>query len=388
VRPTLARPSAALGALSLAVLAASLGSSSPAADSAATAERPCPGRPGRGLPPARLGAEEPHLVLDENFPDPFVARFAGTYHAYATGIRTGGVQLNVQFVRSADLSEWTAPVEALPSANLPAWVDRGHAQVWAPEVMEIGGRYVLYFNARHHRLTRTETPPEGPRVLQRHCLGAAVSDRPEGPFVGIDEPLVCAELADGAIDASPFRDGDSLYLFYKDDGNCCGRGSAVYAQGLSPDGLAVLGPRHRLIANDDSPEPVDDWEWRVVEAPTMVRRDGRYYLFYSGNFFGNKNYSVGYAVCATPRGPCRDPGDNPILWSHSRSPLIGPGHQTLLEREGATYVFFHGWNSDPDGDERPEVHKRCLYVSRLHWDEAGGGGESRPRIVGGRPASR
>jgi beta-xylosidase len=251
--------------------------------------------------------------------------------------------------------------------------------------MAVAGRYVLYFNARHDVLTRTERPPEGPRVLQRHCLGAAVADRPEGPFVGIDEPLVCAELGDGAIDASPFRDGDNLYLYYKDDGNCCGRGSAIFVQGLSPDGLAAVGPRHQLVASNDSPGPEDDWEWLVVEAPTMVRRGNGYTLFYTGNFFGNKNYSVAYLTCASPRGPCRDPGENPILWSHAETPLVGPGHQSVLEQDGRTYLFFHGWNRDPEARERPEVHKRCLYVSRVDWLPAPGGGE-RPVIAGGEPA--
>ncbi|MDQ4087164.1 MAG: glycoside hydrolase family 43 protein, partial [Pseudomonadota bacterium] len=346
-----------------------------------------PGRSGAGLPVERLGAEAPHLILNENFPDPFVASFDGRYHAYATGNQVGGGQMNVQLVTSANLTQWSAPVEAFPAANLPSWVDRSHPQVWAPEVMPVAGRYVLYFNARHATLTRTETPPEGPRVLQRHCLGAAVAERPEGPFVGIGEPLVCAEFANGVIDASPFRDGDSLYVYYKDDSNCCAPGSAIYAQGLSPDGLAALGPAHRLVANNDSPEEHDDWEWRVVEAPTMVRRGDTYFLFYSGNFFGNKNYSVAYLRCATPRGPCTDPGENPILYSHDASPLVGPGHQALLDIAGRSYVFFHGWNADPDARERPGFHKRCLYVSRVHWERTAGG-EERPRIVGGTPPGR
>ena len=346
----------------------------------------CPGPSARGVPVRSLGATGPQLLLDESFPDPFVARFGKVYHGYATGVERGGVRMNVQAIRSPNLTQWSAPAEALPASGLAAWVDRAYPQVWAPEVMEIAGRYVLYFNARHATLTRTETPPEGPRVLKRHCLGAAVADRAEGPFVGIDEPLVCADMPEGAIDAGVFRDGDSLYLLYKDDGNCCGRGSAIYAQGLSSDGLASVGPRHRLIANNDSPGPEDDWEWLVVEAPTMVKRGGTYWLFYSGNFFGNKNYSVGYLKCASPRGPCRDLKENPVLWSHPGSQLIGPGHQSLLDVGGRSYAFFHGWNRDPDAKEQHGFHKRCLYVSRLVW-ETGPDGE-RPRIVGGTPPRR
>ncbi|HEX8526015.1 glycoside hydrolase family 43 protein [Allosphingosinicella sp.] len=370
--------------LNRALLAAALLGSTAQAQVEATGPRPCPGDRASLVPARSLGAAGPHLILDENFPDPFVARFEGAFHAYATGNQTGGGQMNVQTIRSSDLTRWTAPVEALPAVNLPAWVDQGHPQVWAPEVNRVGGRYVLYFNARHRILTRTETPPDGPRVHQRHCVGAAVADRPDGPFLGVGGPLACEETPNGAIDANVFADGGSLYLYYKDDGNCCGPGSAIYVQGLSADGLAPVGPRHLLVASNDSPQEHDDWEWRVVEAPTMVRRSGAYYLFYSGNFFGNRNYAVAYLRCATPRGPCSDPGENPILWSHPQSPLVGPGHQSVMDRGRRSYVFFHGWNEDPDARERPGVHKRCLYVSRLYWD--GAPGNERPRIAGGEPA--
>jgi beta-xylosidase len=346
------------------------------------APAPCPGERAEGVPLARLGASGPRLILDEDFPDPFVARFGGAYFAFATGV----AGLNVQSRRSADLRRWTAPAEALPAANFPEWIDRSHPQVWAPEAMRVGARYVLYFNARHRTFTRTETPPEGPRVLQRHCLGAAVADRPEGPYRGIDTPLVCAEFASGAIDAHAFQDGPGgpLYLYYKEDSNCCGPGSAIWVQGLSPDGLAALGPPTRLVASNDSPGREDDWEWRVVEAPTMVRRGASYYLFFTGNHFGNRNYAVGYLRCASPRGPCTDPGMNPILWSHAETPLIGPGHETVLEQGGRSWVFFHGWNRDPDRQRAEGPFKRCLYVAQIRWQRGRDGAEA-PVIAGGEP---
>jgi hypothetical protein len=116
----------------------------------------------------------------------------------------------------------------------------------------------------------------------------------------------------------------------------------------------------------------------------MVRRGAAYYLFYSGNFFGNRNYSVGYLRCASPRGPCADPGENPILYSHEASALIGPGHQALLDIDAVSYIFFHAWNADPDGRERAGFHRRCLYVSRVLWERTPDGNE-RPRVIGGRP---
>ena len=158
-----------------------------------------------------LGARGPHLVLDRDFPDPFVLGDPAGFFAYATG--KGG--RNVQMSHSANLASWAAPEEVLPNFKLPAWVDQDRPEVWAPEVMRIGGRYVLYFNARHQTLTRTEFDGEAAVVRKRQCVGVAVSDSPRGEFVGLPDPLVCSEFAAGVIDASPFRDGDMLYLYYK-----------------------------------------------------------------------------------------------------------------------------------------------------------------------------
>jgi beta-xylosidase len=362
--------------LGTAALAASIAVS----QAAATAAPPCPG------PRTDPAAQGPRLVLDANFPDPFVARFGRTYYAYATGAQLGERRRNVQVVRSGDLRSWSAPAEALPDAALPAWADRTDVQVWAPEAMRIGGRTILYFNARHRSLTRSEAGPEGPRVLKRHCLGAAVAARPEGPFHGVARPLVCAGFPEGVIDPSPFRDADGrLYLYFKADGNCCGRPAAIYGVRLRADGLAATGKPVRLFANDESPARYDDWEWHVVEAPTMVRRGGGYFLFYSGNYFGNKNYSVGYRRCAAPLQGCSDPGENPILWSHPGSPLIGPGHQSVLAAPGGDLLFFHAWNRDPDAHEQAGVHRRCLYVSPLRWRPGRGG--LHPVVAGGTPSS-
>ena len=361
-------------------LAASLALAGASSAAQGVYEPPCPGVSGAGVPPARLGASQPHLILDEDFPDPYVARFGGSTFAYATGV----AGMNVQLVRSSGLTGWSKPVEVLPAAGLPRWVDRKQPQVWAPEVYRIAGRYVLYFNARHASLQRTETPPDGPRVHQRQCVGAAIADTPAGPFRGIDAPLVCAEFAEGAIDANVLADGGQLYLYFKQDSNCCSERSAIHVVGLSSDGLATVGPPVQLLANMDSPGKQDDWEWRVVEAPTMVKRDGHYFLFYSGNFFGNKNYAVAYLKCASPRGPCDDPGENPILWSHKETELLGPGHQAVLDLDGRSYVFFHGWNRDPDG-RLTDAHKRCLYVSRVHWRPDPRDRGWMPVIAGGEP---
>ena len=172
---------------------------------------------------------------------------------------------------------------------------------WAPEVMKVGGKWLLYYTAAHRK-----------RNVQ--CLGVAAADHPKGPFGDASaEPLVCQFDLGGTIDANPFRDADGkLYLYYKSDGNGSARRRSIWGQRLSDDGLSVVGRARR--AGRGRPK----WEWKLVEAPTMVLSPAGYQLFFSAAFFGwdypkerLSRYATGYATCAGPLGPCKDAPENP-----------------------------------------------------------------------------
>lgn len=288
-------------------------------------------------------------VLDVNFPDPHVVAVKDGLVAYATNGNIGNKHLNVQFSRSADGLTWSAPVDAMP--RTPSWARRHGSDIWAPEVMKIGDKYVMYFSARHARLKR----PDGLTL----CVGVAVADKPEGPFDPQPEPLTCGGNI-GAIDASPFRDGDDLWLYVKTDGNCCGVPTAFIAQRLSNDGLTFTG-EPQVMAGITNDQP---WEGKVVEAPTMIKRGPIYWLFYAANDYSNEHYATGYAMCKTPAGPCLDAKENPILKSEAGNPpLTGPGHQSLFEIDGDMWMAYHGWlGSDKDRNRR-----RAMYIDLIDW---------------------
>jgi len=297
---------------------------------------------------AQEGQRSP--VLDADFPDPFVLATDDGLVAYATNTRKRGKLLNVQMSRSSDGRSWSATADAMPVP--PAWALRGRPDIWAPEAIRIGDRYVMYFSARH----ATRTRPDGLTL----CVGAAVADSPEGPFTPQPQPLTCGGPL-GVIDASPFRDGEDLWLYVKSDGNCCDVPITLVAQRLSADGLSLVGAPTTVpgFTNDAA------WEGKVVEAPQMIVRDGAYHLFYSANDFGGRAYATGYALCQGPVGPCQDAPQNPIL---SSTPglrgLVGPGHVSVFEREGRTWIAYHGWR-------RPLTEggwgQRSLYIDRLDW---------------------
>ena len=52
---------------------------------------------------------------------------------------------------------------------------------------------------------------------------------------------------------------------------------------------------------------------KVAEGPSVLKKEGIYYLIYSANHFESKNYGVGYATSDSPMGPWKKYEENPIL---------------------------------------------------------------------------
>ncbi|MEV4347989.1 glycoside hydrolase family 43 protein [Actinoplanes sp. NPDC049596] len=278
-------------------------------------------------------------VFGENFPDPGALLVDGTWHAYGTNGPSG----NVPILTSTDLVHWTPAGDALPQVG--KWAERGNT--WAPEVIEgPGGTYLLYYTARS-------------TATGRQCVGVAVAGAPGGPFTDdAAEPLVCQAEEGGSIDASPYLDeSGGRWLYWKNDGNAIGQPTYLYGARLSEDGRKIVGESKRLLRNDA------EWEAHVIEAPQMVRHDGKLYLFYSANAFDADAYALGYATCEGPLGPCVKAAENPIL--RSSAAAAGPGHGFLVTLPGgATWMLYHAW---PDGAVGSVAPGRQLWLDRVDW---------------------
>ncbi|WP_238154558.1 glycoside hydrolase family 43 protein [Ornithinimicrobium sufpigmenti] len=333
----LRRACALLALGTLAVLTACSASSTPEDSPAGTAQDESAATTGTGTP------ADQNPVINDDFPDPDVLEVDGVYYAYATN----GNNQNVRVARSTDLVTWEQLGDALP--ELPSWVIPG--KTWAPEVSAVGDGYVLYFTATNYQPT-----------LQ--CIGTAVSTSPEGPFEVVGEGmLVCPEDEGGAIDAATFLDEDGThYLLWKNDGNCCGLDTWLHLAPLATDGLSLDGPATRLVKQDQ------EWEGNLVEAPTLVERDGTYVLLYSANDYGGAGYAVGYATADAVTGPyTKDP--EPLLASIGPSAeYVGPGGQDIVTGpDGQDYVVFHSWQGG--------TSYRGLNVLPLSWEEGSAGGD-------------
>jgi len=297
-------------------------------------------------------------VYQDNFPDPFITFHNGEFIAYSTNDGP-----NLPMLTSSDLVHWKRVaaadgrrIDAMPKMAPWAKPDR----TWAPEVMKLGDKWLLYYTAARAK-----------KSMQ--CIGVAVATDPKGPFVDNSaEPLVCQTDEGGSIDPNPFRDADGkLYLYYKSDGNAVGKHSFIWGQRLSDDGLKLVGDAVPLLTDDQK------WEWKLVEAPSMVKSPTGYQMFYSAAYYGwdypgerLSNYATGYASCSGPLGPCKDAPENPLLHSFNDRDagcLSGPGHPAVFQVGKQHFLAFHAWAATSGC--RPLDPERYLYIAPLFWKD-------------------
>ncbi len=228
-------------------------------------------------------------------------------------------------MNSTDLTDWSPPTDPLP--QLPGWARPGHT--WAPSVLAVGRKHVLYYTARH-------------TASDRQCIGRAVSSKgPRGPFVDTSSaPLVCQLNYYGSIDPDVFRDTDgSLYLHWKSDDNAVAGGvPKLFGARLSSDGLRLRTDPTLLMRYDQ------EWENPLVEAPQMVRAGSGYHLFYSGNWWESATAAVGYGKCTGPLAPCtKITTEGP--WLQQDNERVGPAGQTFFTTpSGGRFVAYHAWD--------------------------------------------
>lgn len=271
-------------------------------------------------------------VFAFDFADPYVLRVGNVFYGYSTNAGGGDIQV----VASTDLHQWTWLPNAL--AKLPAWAQQD--RTWAPSVLPRPGGYVAYFTVRN-------------AASGQQCVSRAFSTKPDGPFTDTSTaPMVCQSTNGGTIDPSPFVDKDGkAYLLFKSDASP-GR---IWIQALAPDGLSIAGAPVQLLHADQT------WEHGVIEGPSMISHNGKYYLFYSGNDWKTRSYAIGYAVCTKITGPCTK-HPTPVL--ASTGTLAGPGGQEFFSTpDGALQMAFHAY-TEPDVGY---PNSRTLHTLPVAW---------------------
>jgi len=237
--------------------------------------------------------------------DPAVLLHNGTYYFYSTN---GSLAV----FGSKDLVHWTRGPQVLPRTLRGAWAPEAYHD---PEE----GKFYIYYT-------------------HRYKIGVAVADRPDTLFRDLGFLVI------DAIDAHPFRDDDGrLYLYFTN----------------TPTFTMYCVP---MISPTETGGPItkcfqisQDWERHshpINEGPWMLKRDGTYYLLYSGSNAQSIYYAVGYATAPTPIGPFTKYEKNPVF--QDLPTINGPGHGSVTrDQTGALWHLYHqktdtrhGWRRD------------------------------------------
>lgn len=273
------------------------------------------------------------------YADPEARIFGSRYWIYPTYSAVYEEQTFFDAFYSDDLVTWHKADRVLDLSGVP-WARRA---VWAPSPIEHGGEYFLYFAANDIQSDR-----------EHGGIGVAVSDRPEGPFRDpLGRPLI-DRFVHGAqpIDPHIFVDDDGTpYLYYGGWGRC----NVVK---LGADLISLTAHEDDEVFKEVTPEG-------YVEAPCMFKRAGLYYFSWSEGGWGGPDYSVAYAIAASPLGPFER--IEKIL-SQEPGVATGAGHHGYLNIPGTDewYIVYH---RRPLGETA--ANHRVVCIERMEFDEAG-----------------
>jgi GH43 family beta-xylosidase len=283
--------------------------------------------------------------------DPWVVRHGGFYYLCQTG---PGGRLEVWKSRSlVDRGErrvvWTPPQRG--------W---NRAQVWAPELHRIGGRWYIYYAAS-----------DGHNVNHRMGVLECATDDPQGPFVDRGMLYTGDDIAHWkrnrwAIDGTVLELRGRLYFIWSgwEDHRDV---QHLYVAPMA-DPCTVSGNRVRLCENDTHLwERVGErrQERGLNEGPQVLRRNGKVFVVYSCSGSWQPSYKLGLLHTEE----WADPTD-PRSWTKHPAPVF----QSTREVFGVGHCCFA---SSPDGKEdwilfhskkyRWDCWERVVRAQRFGW---------------------
>ena len=307
--------------------------------------------------------------------DPYVLHTGNTYYMYGTGDADKGFAA----YSSTDMVHWKKEGQVYFHDNKNGWSNpnaKWDGAYWAPEVYEVKGKFYLFYSAQWKENPANEE--------ENFRIGVAVSDKPTGPFIDLNNKPVF-DPGYPTIDADVLFDSNGkAYLYYSrvaykhpvesevaDWARNKGwyteiEESWVYGVELKPDFSGVTGEpvlllRPPVSLNDKQSE----WESRSVtshevnrrwtEGSVTFKKDSTYYIMYSANYFGGEHYAVGYATSSSPLGPFTKAANNPVLQKNADQGGIvsGTGHNSITYSPDGKemWIVYHA-RTTKTGDER------------------------------------
>lgn len=290
---------------------------------------------------ASLTAQQKREIF---FADPTIYVSGGKY--YLTGTSGDRGVRGFSILTSTDLKTWSVPPEA--GDTIHAILSRGdHAYgdsgFWAPQLFRTEKQHYLAYTANEQTALAQSTSLLGPYTQELV--------RPIDPTAKNIDPFI-------------FRDDDGKYYMYHvrfDHGNYLWVAEFDLGNGKIKPGTLTkcFGASEPWETTPDYPSDP------IMEGPTVLKLDGKYYLFYSANHYQSKDYAVGYAVSHSPYGPWEKQKNNPII-HRSVVSENGSGHGDLFTGlDGQLYYVYHVHFSS----ERANPRRTRIVPVKKQWDE-------------------
>ncbi len=273
------------------------------------------------------------------YADPEGAIFEKRYWIYPTYSAPYNQQVFFDAFSSNDLVSWNKHSRILDTANFK-WAKRA---VWAPAIVEKGGKYYLFFGANDIQNNN-----------QAGGIGVGVADNPAGPFKDfLGKPLI-DKFYNGAqpIDQFVFKDKDEqYYIIYGGWGHC-------NIAKLKDDFTGLISYNDGTTFKEITPKG-------YVEGPFMFIRKGKYYFMWSEGGWTGPNYSVAYAIADSPFGPFERVGK--ILQQDSAI-ATGAGHHSVIhaDKKNKWFIVYH---RRPLGETNGNHRVTC--IDEMFFDEKG-----------------
>jgi len=273
----------------------------------------------------------------KGYADPDVLYYEGVYYFYATSSR---IDNGYEVLTSTDLVNWKNHGNCLDTSSgktnswgLTKWY-------WAPDVEEHNGKFYMLASVDEH-------------------LGLMVADSPLGPFVPQD-----GFLFERTIDGHIYFEGDDMYIYYVSwrTGHPYGIwGCKMKDDYITPD----LKTEKQIIAPTESYEKTMG---AITEGPYMLKKDGVYYMTYSGSDYQSQYYCVCYATSDSPLGTYKKYKGNPILVSDGER-VFGTGHHciTTMPDSDQMVIVYHIHN------DKNSIHPRHTSMDLIRFKETADG---------------
>lgn len=243
--------------------------------------------------------------------DPFVMRYNGTYYLYCSSLDS---EVGVRAYKSADLVHWT-PITGEGLRDGYVSQDPVTKAAYAPEVYYWNGTFYMYTSpagAGHYVLTANS--PEGPFVKATNNFGMSI---------------------DGSV---LIDDDESMWFTYASSGGI---------RMAKMDSMLSVNQTATPQLNNTS---IGGW----TEGSYILKRDGIYYLTYTGNHVASDGYRIAYVTAENvatnsgniDRNAWTRAENNPMVLE-TETELKGIGHSsTVLGPDmDSYYLAYHMLNS-------------------------------------------